>query len=347
VTLIEAIRTRNPVATRAAIVSDPKGAKSARAVVQAAQSTWIEGLELLVGAGAELNGVYRNYRPLHALMQEEPHAACGEPSAERLDCLRWLLEHGADPELLGAWPSARAIVIAGFTGVGAYVEILRAHKVRMDGFAGAAIGDVKLVKKSLAKDAGFATARDGGVLTALHCAAGSRMKGAPKLEIAGALLDAGAEIAATARSWAHEVGALYFAAGSHDPALFCFLLDRGADATEGLTHALWGGGYEMAEAALARGAQPDRATANGKPLLNDLVRWGRFEQFFWLLGRGASPNMADDKGWTAVHQAASRGNEKALRALLDAGGDKQRRDAEGQLPRDVARSDKVAEMLKR
>ena len=93
---------------------------------------------------------------------------------------------------------------------------------------------------------------------------------------------------------------------------------------------------EFAEAAMAHGANPDRAVADGRPLLNDLIRWGQFRQALWLLGRGASPNIADEKGWTAMHQAASRGNAKMMRALIDAGGDLSRRDAQGNLPRDVA-----------
>ena len=48
-----------------------------------------------------------------------------------------------------------------------------------------------------------------------------------------------------------------------------------------------------------------------------------------------------------MHQAASRGNERVLRAVLNAGGDKTRRDKDGQAPRDLTRKDKVAEMLKR
>jgi hypothetical protein len=41
-----------------------------------------------------------------------------------------MLEHGPDPEQLGAWPAARTIVIAGFVGVAEYVRILRTHGVR-------------------------------------------------------------------------------------------------------------------------------------------------------------------------------------------------------------------------
>jgi ankyrin repeat protein len=108
---------------------------------------------------------------------------------------------------------------------------------------------------------------------------------------------------------------------------------------------VWGGAYELAESALAHGAIADRATANGKPLLNDVIRWGQIPQTTWLLERGASPNIPDERGWTAVHQAASRGNLRMMRAVLDAGGDPQRRDKEGHTPRDVKLSDKLAAML--
>jgi ankyrin repeat protein len=56
-------------------------------------------------------------------------------------------------------------------------------------------------------------------------------------------------------------------------------------------------------------------------------------------GKGrADPNVADDRGWTAVHQAASRGNEKMLKALLDAGGDAKRKDRQGYTPLVIART---------
>src|SRR2546421_3368741 len=102
--LIEAIRSGDLKAVRAAIAADPKGARGARAVGAAGGRAFQGALELLVKAGADLNAAFRNYRPLHALLQEDPHAAGGKPSAERLACLEWMLAHGADPEQLGAWP---------------------------------------------------------------------------------------------------------------------------------------------------------------------------------------------------------------------------------------------------
>jgi ankyrin repeat protein len=347
VTLIDALRSRDIEALRTALAADPKGARGARAVGEAGRLAWREAFELLLAAGADLNAVYRNYRPLHALLQEEAHAASGKPSEERLSCLKWLLDHGADPEQTGGWPMARGIVVAGFVGRPEYVNILRRHGVKLDGFAGAALGDRKLVEKALAAHPGFARERDCGILTALHCAAGSRMPDADRRFIAELLLDAGAEVNVTARSWSHDVDAIYFASGTKDLALFELLLERDADPTHGLGCAMWSSAYHLAASALAHGAEIDRATSNGKPLLNDLIRWGQFAQVYWLLERGASCNVADAEGWTAVHQAASRGNERALRAVLDAGGEKARRDKSGQVPRDLTKSGKVAEMLKK
>jgi ankyrin repeat protein len=48
--------------------------------------------------------------------------------------------------------------------------------------------------------------------------------------------------------------------------------------------------------------------------------------------------VPDERGWTAVHQAASRGGERMLRALLAKGGDASLRDSDGLTPLDVARS---------
>src|SRR5262249_36016077 len=124
-------------------------------------------------------------------------------------------------------------------------------------------------------------------------------------------------------------------------------LDHGADATEALTPALWNGTEALADMALAHGALPDGAVADSQPLLNNLIRWGAFRQAVWLLKHGASPNIADERGWTAVHQAASRGNERMLQALLEAGGDITRRDKEGCAPRDRATRDKLLALLAR
>jgi ankyrin repeat protein len=252
-----------------------------------------------------------------------------------LACLEWLLDQGADPEQLGAWPPARAIIIAAFVGAPEYVKRLRKAGARMDGFAGAALGDEKLLKKTLRAHPEFARERDAGGLTALQCAAGSRCPGSA-VEVARLLIEAGADVRARTQSWSHEVDAIYFAASAKNKALFELLLEHGADASEALGPALWNASVDFAELALAHGADPDRAVTEGKPLLNHLIRWGQIRQALWLLERRANPNLPDERGWTAVHQAASRGNERMMRAVLQAGGDLTRRDKSGDTPMDIA-----------
>jgi hypothetical protein len=164
-----------------------------RAIVEAARNGSLAELQRLLAEGADLNASYANYRPLHALIQTDPHRGERRPPAERLRCLDWLLANGADPELTGGWPPSRAMVLAGFTGIPDYVERLKQAGVKADGFAAAALGDVTGVKRALRADPAFASARDAGDLTPLICAAGSRMRGredAP-VEIAALLLDAG------------------------------------------------------------------------------------------------------------------------------------------------------------
>jgi ankyrin repeat protein len=98
---------------------------------------------------------------------------------------------------------------------------------------------------------------------------------------------------------------------------------------------VWGAAYDLAASALDHCAAIDRATANGKPLLNDLIRWGQIPQMTSMLEHQASPNIPDDRGWTAVHQAASRGNARIMKAVLEAGGDPARRDNKGQTAQDI------------
>ena len=334
--VIQAVRTGEIDSVRAALRDHPSAALHPGTVLAAAGSAFLPALKLLVRSGAGLNGLYRGYRPLHALLQENPPAPGEDPAPGRLACLDWMMAHGADAELTAAWPPARALIVSAFAGVPAYVEHLCAAGARVDGFAAAALGDIDLVRSTLRADPAFVHARDHDVLTALHCAAGSRLPGAPVAEIARLLLDSGAGLTARARSWNHEVDAVYFAANARNRDVFALLLDRGADPTAALTPSLWNATEEFAELALAHGAVPDRATAGGQPLLNNLVRWGRLRQSLWLLERNASPNIPDARGWTAVHQAASRGNERLFRAIVGAGGDLARRTLDGDTPIDIA-----------
>jgi len=335
--IIDALRAGDLAAVRKALKTGPASAAKPQAVVTAGRLAFQPALELLRRHGANLNAEWRGYRAIHSLIQEEPHDVSQGPSDRRIACLKWLLEHGADPELPAAWPPARAIIIAAFAGRPEYIEVLRGGGARVDTFAGSALGDVAAVRDAIRARPGVAQDRDIGGLTALQCAAGSRLAGAPTHEVARILIEAGADVRAQTRSWSHDIDAAYLAAGAGNKPIFELVLDSGADATAALTPAVWHRAFNLADAALARGANPDRAIADGQPLLNNLIRWGQFKPAFWLIEHGASPNIPDARGWTAAHQAVSRGNVKCFRALIAAGTDLNIRDREGRTPVELAR----------
>jgi ankyrin repeat protein len=336
--LIEAMRGGKLAAVRAAVKANPAAARHPKYMVMAGSLGSLPVIQLLHRNGSDVNASYKKYCALSNLIQEDPRAAAdGKADPERLACLTWLLEQGADPEQLSAWPPARAIIIAAFVGQPEYVKALR-KGAKMDGFAAAALGEIKLLEKTLRADPDFVRARDHGVLTALQCAAGSRLPGAKTLDAAALLLDAGADVVAETQSWGHPVDAVYFAASSKNLPMFDLFLKRGANASNALGPALWNATLDFAALAIEHGGDPDRAVHEKKPLLNSLICWGQIPQTIWLLAHNASPNIADaENGWTAVHQAASRGNARIMRAVLDAGGGLGRRDKQGRTPVDVAR----------
>ena len=342
--LIAALRARDIAALRTAVRADPAAACSPQVIGEAGRLAWKQAMVLLLHYGADLNASWRGYRPLHALIQEAPHATRSASAAVRVGCLQWMLANGANPNLTAAWPPARALLIAAFVGETAYVDSLTDAGAAVNGFVHAALGQTRQVKGLLQKDPSFAQARDDGGLTALQCCAASKMgvRNArirqALLEAATLLLDHGADPNARTQGSDHELDVAYFAATSGHQPIFEMLLTHGADPTAALVSAAWQLETTLAELALRHGAQPDLARDGDKPLLNQLVRWGQFNQAQWLLEHGASPNIADERGWTAVHQATSRGSERMLKALLDAGGDRSRRDAAGMTPLKVARS---------
>ena len=339
--LVAAIRSNDDAAVRE-LEGDARLARHPRAVIEAARMGRAKVLRLLLRLGADPDARHRGYRPLHALIQERLDAEAGDPAPERLACAKLLLEAGAHPELLGAYPPASALLIAAFTGLRPFVDLLREAGARVDGFVQAALGQAAAVRRLLDRDQALATVRTEGGLTALQCAAASRLGHGDTrtarglVETARALLDAGADANARTQAWSEEVDTAYFAASSRNLDLFRLLLERGADATAALPSAVWNALDEFSQLALTHGADPDRATSNGKPLLNDLIRWGQVGPALRLLERGASPDVADAAGWTAVHQAASRGNARMMAAVLEAGGDRRRKDRKGCTPLVIA-----------
>ena len=327
-----------------------QGPIPAQAMMNAGRLAWLPGLRLLVAKGGDLNAPFKNYRGLHALIQERPHAGVRSTPA-RIACLTWMIEHGADPELLAAWPQARALAVAAFTGDRGYVDALRAAGARIDVFTASALGDAARVKKLLAKDPSLATARDGGLLTALQCCAGSKMGEGNRavakglLECARALVGAGADVNALTQSWGHKVSVSYFAIRSGQIDTLTLLLDHGLDATSAVATAAWEGRGDILDLLISRGADLARACDDTRPVLNELVRWGQFGLARLYLSKGGPVNQTDDRGWTSLHQAVSRGNVKMLKDLLAAGGDPNVADQAGRTPRGMAKKSGRAELL--
>jgi len=322
----------------------------AQAMMNAGRLAWLPGIRLLVAGGGDLNASFKNYRGLHALIQERPHAGVRSTPA-RIACLTWMLGHGADPEQLAAWPQARALVVAAFVGDRGYVDALREAGARIDVFTASALGDAARVKKLLAKDPGLASARDGGLLTALQCCAGSKMGEGNRavakglLGCARALVNAGADVNALTQSWGHQVSVAYFAIRSGQLEMLTLFLDHGLDATSAVATAAWEGRGDILDLLIARGADLGRACDHTRPVLNELVRWGQFSLARLYLSKGGAVNQADDRGWTSMHQAVSRGNVKMLKDLLAAGGDAKVADHDGRTPRGMAKKSGRAELL--
>ncbi len=299
----------------------------AKLLYQAACQSDFPRLERLLQQGANPNAAWRGYPPLHALTFPNPHKPVVHNEVS-LACIDALLAQGADPHLPGGFPRTSVYMLAAFAGAGSIIARLRAAKVKEDPLLPAAEGKLRHYDP-LTRDAyGFLP---------LHYVSGSRIGGRGLLKVATRLLDAGADPNAEDLAVKHPVSPIYLAGNAGNRDMFELLLSRGANPEKALTNAMWNAPdfEEYGRLALHYGACIDKATADGKPLLNHLIQWGRLRHATWLLQHGASPLVRDKDGWTALHQAASRGNAKMIEALLAHGADPAAKDKLGHTPADV------------
>lgn len=314
----------------------------------------IAGVRAALGVGADPNKVLRGWASVHALIQESVHGDGDDDEEQRAECLALLCSAGCDLGLRAGFPPAPPLVLAGLGGKRILADALIARGALVDVAAQAALGHRAPLSELLAREPNLATARDVAGLTLLHYAAGSRMgRTAETLArevrvLVELLVASGAEVDAIATVNVHgkaelRPSTLAIAARRFDETRF--LLEHGADATVALVSAMWNAKDEFARfgaLCLEFGARPDAAWHEDRPLLNELVRWGQFAQAAWLLERGASPSRVDARGWTAVHQAASRGNANFWARILAHGGDPQVADLAGLTPAQLARTKGLA-----
>lgn len=107
-----------------------------------------------------------------------------------------------------------------------------------------------------------------------------------------------------------------------------FLADR---IGTGLMIAAWEGNIEMMELFVSRGANVNRANANGEQALLFAAWRGHLEATRWLLERGAQLNRSGLQ-WSALHYAVFAGHEKVARLLIERGANLNARSTNGSTP---------------
>ena len=113
---------------------------------------------------------------------------------------------------------------------------------------------------------------------------------------------------------------------------------------------------EVVDLLLSAGADPSAASRNAMQVTplhsacacRDEAAAARITEA--LLAAGADPNMAQEGGWTPLHQAAAHGRLAIMDMLLDRGADPASRSDDGRTPADMAVEqghDEAAELLRR
>jgi ankyrin repeat protein len=259
--------------------------------------------------------------------------------------LELLLDAGADPKGGELSP----IVCAAEQGHAEAVEVLIARGARVGFYEAVVLGDLPPVDAFLAADASLATAVracgvgiHGGPGTSLHFAALSKMDAPELAAVAERLIAAGAPVGSG------DPSPLKRAARADNAAVAEVLLRHGADAADSLPEALMRDAQRVL-ALLSPGVTLVDLPGDpklGNSLLDETVRWGVLASARWLIARGAPVDRPDNRGWTALHYACSRGVAPDLvQLLLDRGADPSARDAEGRTALDLARESGKAKLV--
>jgi hypothetical protein len=296
----------------------------------------------LLAAGADPNARSTSesrYRPLHRAI--EPKVSIRR-KAGHLEALHALIDAGADVDGLGGWYDGRPLQTAARDGMVDCAEILLARGARRDIFTAVLVGDRALFDAELGRDPAKATAHAESRAEPLHHLAFSRLAQPVAVSMAERLIAAGARADRVAKMRHGEFSVLSLAAfrGDCDPALIELLIDHGADPQDGLYESLWQGDFATTALVVRRGADVNRPwKPSGRPMLSEMIQWGRNPAALWLLDADADPDLADPKGWTALHYAASRGApDDVISRLLAAGADPGARTRDGLTAAEVGKA---------
>ena len=331
-----AIGKGDVAACRALIAADPELGRDWRAIMEAALFVDLALIRLCLDAGADPNAVSTaesRHRPLHRAIEVK---ASVRPRGDRAAAVDLLLDAGAEVDAPGCWYDGTPLETAARAADAAVAATLWRRGARRDIFAAAVLQDPELMGRELDREPSLAARPGPNGASALHLLCASRLARTNTVVLAERLLGCGASANAIAVMRHGRFPVIHFACwgGGADPGLLALLVERGAAPGDGLYEALWAGDFEAASVLVSLGASPDGWSHVGKrPLLHDMIQWGRNKAALWLLGRGADPNAPDSNGWTALHYVASRGAKAALvDQLIEAGGDPARRNADGLTP---------------
>ena len=105
-----------------------------------------------------------------------------------------------------------------------------------------------------------------------------------------------------------------------------------------LLHAAATQGHDdLVKTLLEQGADPDRPSPGGEPILLSYLRGGLGTRAIGMIAKGADVKAKDSHGRTALHLAVEKGLDEAVSALLNRGADPNAADKNGRTAFDVAR----------
>lgn len=326
---------------RAMIAADRALAADWRLIMEAALFRDAAMLDALLSAGADPNALSKSearYRPLHRAI--EPKASV-KRRGDLAAVVELLVAGGADPDASGCWYEGRAVETAARAADLDTAEQLLRGRGERDMVTAALLGDAAALGRHLSEDRGAAVRVDAGGGEPLHRLCASRLNRERTVDLASALIAAGASANARTRMRHAQLPVLHFACfgGGADLGLLRLLVGAGADPGDGLYEALWSGDLAGAGMLVELGASPDGwSHVSDRPMLSEMIQWGRNAAALWLLQQGADPNQPDSAGRTALHFAYSRGAPASVHeALLAAGAELWRRDAAGATPEQARR----------
>ena len=331
-----AIAAGDLAACRGLMEADRELARNWRPIMDAALNVDLELISLCLDLGADPNAVSPSesrHRPLHRAIEPKKSV---RPRGDRGAVVELLLDRGAEVDGSGCWYEGRPLETAARAGDAGVAAILRRRGARQDIYAAALLRDPELLERELGRDPASAAAPGPSGAGALHLLCASKLQPERAIEMAERLLASGAAADAVAVTRHGKFSVMHFACwgGEADHALLRLLAARGAKPDDGLYEALWAGDLAAADVLVGLGASPDVWSHVGnRPMLHEMIQWGRNTAALWLLDRGADPNAPDSAGWTALHFAASRGAKPGLTdRLIAAGADPARRNHAGQTP---------------